>query len=98
MMQFTNDIFMGYTYNYKIANPKAAPADQYSALDSSFLRVDGLNEYTNTTSKDVQHADAESYSDENKLTMQAIADKIYTANQIKIDALIQRIVCQKLFY
>lgn len=74
MMQFTNDIFMGYTYNYKIANPKAAPADQYSALDSSFLRVDGLNEYTNTTSNDVQHADAESYSDENKLTMQEIAD------------------------
>jgi len=48
-MQFTNDMFMGYTYNYKIANPAAPPADKYSALDSSFLRVDGLNKYTNAT-------------------------------------------------
>ena len=58
MMEFTNDIFMDYTYNYKdytsttIKNTNGTPY-KYKALDTSFIRVDGANYYQNATTKDI---------------------------------------------
>lgn len=51
MMEFTNDMFMDYTYNLKNYTYKKSDGTKhkYSALDTSFIRVDGANYYKNTT-------------------------------------------------
>ena len=55
MMEFTNDIFMDYTYNYKNYTTKKTDGTpyKYGALDTSFIRVDGANYYQNATTKDI---------------------------------------------
>lgn len=55
MMEFTNDIFMDYTYNYKNYTTKKTDGKTsiYGALDTSFIRVDGANYYKNATTNDI---------------------------------------------
>jgi len=57
MMEFTNDIFMDYTYNYKNYTSTTIKKDgkpyKYKALDTSFIRVDGTNYYKNATTNDI---------------------------------------------
>jgi hypothetical protein len=51
MMEFTNNNFIDYTYNYinYTKSIKGKNTVIYSALDHSFLRVDGANYFKNVT-------------------------------------------------